>query len=64
MYIGLQWVAPEHLQDVDLDNITDDVDGSQAGDVYAAAIIVKEIFARNGPYTEYDDVYTQEGGFF
>ena len=28
---------------------------SQEGDVYGVAIILKEIFARNGPYTELDD---------
>ena len=28
---------------------------SQEGDVYSVAIIIKEIFARNGPYTEHDD---------
>lgn len=28
---------------------------STAGDIYAAAIILKEAFARNAPYTEHDD---------
>jgi hypothetical protein len=26
------------------------------GDIYAAAIILKEIFARNEPYSEYEDL--------
>ena len=30
--------------------------GSQAGDLYSAAVVIKEVFARNDPYTEYEDM--------
>lgn len=36
---------------------------SQEGDIYASAIIIKEIVTRSGPYTEYEDL-TPKGGSF
>ena len=53
------WCAPELLHTVDKDgNITK---CSSEADIYAASIILKELFARNGPYTEYDDYMMPEG---
>ena len=59
--IGNFWVAPEFLRGTA--DVTDS-SSQQAADVYAAAIIIKEVFARNGPYTEYqeDFAYKPEGG--
>ena len=48
----LSWTAPELLNSVDKEGRV--TQSSQEGDIYAAAIILKEIFARNGPYTELD----------
>ena len=33
----------------------------QEADIYAGAIILKEIFARNGPYTEQEDDMEPDG---
>lgn len=70
LYIELQWVAPEllraALQKEGRKTSLAKKDGatkstmSQEGDIYASAIILKEVFARNGPYTEYEDL-TPEG---
>ena len=50
---GLFWTAPELLREAD-ENWN--VNGmSSEGDMYSGAIILKEIFARNGPYTENED---------
>ena len=58
--LGLFWTAPELLrldhhgshgyQPVGRDGM------SQEGDVYACAVILKELFSRSGPYTEYDEM--------
>ena len=52
--LGLFWVAPEYLRGTA--EVTD-ASSQQAADVYAVAIIIKEIFARNGPYSEQQDIF-------
>jgi hypothetical protein len=55
---ALYWTAPEHLREhySDLNGPLPMKlrSGSQEGDMYAVAIIVKEVFCRNGPYTEHE----------
>ena len=55
--LGLQWTAPEILREyyADLDDIRYRFDvGTQPGDVYSVGVIMKEVFARNDPYSEYE----------
>ena len=61
---GLMWTPPEVLRDLsknewDKENIAEmrglDYPTPQ-GDIYAFGIVLKEVFSRNGPYTEYDDL--------
>ncbi len=44
------WTAPESLAAA----LAGKHRPSQEADIYAAAIILKELFARNGPYSEYN----------
>ncbi len=53
------WTAPELLSS----NLLDDKQhhfhhppSTPPGDIYSVGIILKEIFCRNGPYTEYDEL--------
>ena len=65
--LELYWTAPELLRSSDEGRKTSNSSGlgklkkksvrmSAEGDIYAVAIILKEVFARNSPYSEYDDV--------
>ena len=58
-FLDLQWISPEILRQyyVDLTNVRYRYDvGTRAGDIYSVGIIMKEVFARNDPYTEYEDM--------
>ena len=48
----LMWTAPELLRSLDKEGRV--TKATQEADIYAGAIILKEIFLRNGPYTEQD----------
>ena len=64
MYIGLQWTSPEILREFysDLSDVTLRYDvGTQASDVYSTGVIIKEVFSRSDPYTEYENM-DLEGG--
>ena len=47
---GMYWLAPELLTDYETDMV---MGASQAGDVYAFAIILAEIISREEPYSTY-----------
>ena len=55
----LQWTSPEMLRNYYSDlshvHIRHDV-GTQPGDIYSIGVIIKEIFARNDPYAEHEDM--------
>lgn len=77
--VELQWTAPEILRAMNPAesrrvSTLSAGGGTQRGDrntckstpeadIYAMAIIMKEVFARNGPYTEYEDDMTARGSF-
>ena len=74
---GLLWTCPEVLREAweKLPPPSSSTDAStmeplplatmyaetQAADIYAAGVILKEVFCRNGPYTEFEDDYTPYG---
>ena len=58
-FTDLQWTSPEllHKYYADLKHTRYRYDvGTQAADIYSVGIIMKEVFARNDPYTEYEDM--------
>ena len=54
--IELLWTPPEDLRSHTPEEYEHLHGSAQSGDVYAAAIILKEVFCRNGPYTENEDL--------
>ena len=60
LILGLFWASPEILRNILKEKSPQKI-GSQEGDIYAAAVILKELFSRNGPYTEFEDQYTPSG---
>ena len=57
--VGLQWTSPELLRKFHPDlkhNITGNFEGTQAGDVYSAGVVMKEVFSRSDPYTEFENL--------
>ena len=62
LFLDLQWISPEILRQyyADLTNVRYRYDvGTRAGDIYSVGIIMKEVFARNDPYTEYSHMYLE-----
>ncbi|ELT98088.1 hypothetical protein CAPTEDRAFT_128612, partial [Capitella teleta] len=55
-YSSLYWTAPELMTSTSKDGFPTVQSKTVAGDIYAAAVILKEVFARNEPYSEYDDL--------
>ena len=51
------WMAPEILREI---NRKDKSKPTSQVDIYSYGVIMKELFCRNGPYTEYED-YTPKG---
>ncbi len=64
LYPGLFWTAPETLREYgqDVRELPPTCRCRHgAGDMYAAGIILKEVFCRNEPYHELDEQYEPKG---
>ena len=54
--LELLWTSPEDLRSHTPEEYEHLRSSAPAGDVFGAGIILKEVFCRNGPYTEHEDL--------